>query len=208
MILHPTVVSFYSGDPIYAKYAERLEASCRQWGLPHVIAPLVTHLNDWVEITNLKGRFLLHTMRKLARPLLWIDADGELLAEPKLLYDCDADFGVFAKDRGKRKWKPIGRPPMELPELWPDELGGKWFLSGTVFLNNTRGAMELLDCWASLAAADMRGYEQYQLQEAWCETRPNTIWLPETYCQIRRAKPDTVIRHDLASCQQQGVVRK
>jgi hypothetical protein len=206
MITRPTVVSFFAGPPVYAEYAKSLRASCRQYAMPYVIIPLRTTLETWVEITNVKGRFLWHMMRRLARPLLWVDVDAEFCAEPKLLFNCEADFGVFAKKR-QWEWKPIGRTRMKLPEDWPADLGPKWFLSGTVYINNTKGGMELLEAWAVAARKDMRAYEQYQLQEAWCQTRPNTIWLPESYCQIRRRKPDTVICHDLASCKMKGVVR-
>lgn len=202
----PTVVSFFAGPAIYEEYAKGLRLSCQQYGVPHLIIPLQSQCDTWVERTNLKGRFLWYTMRRLARPLIWVDCDAELLAEPKLLYDCEADFGIFAKTR-KWRWKPIGRDPLELPEKWPEKLGPKWFLSGTIFLNNTKPAIELLDCWASLAANDMRAYEQYQLQEAWCEIRPNTIWLPQSYCQVRHKKPDTVILHDLASTKHKVVRR-
>ncbi len=202
----PLIVSFYAGDACYEVYAQRLRRGCEALGLDHLIVKLSTHLDTWVEITNLKGRFLRHVMRKVARPILWVDADGEVLQLPTLLIDTDVDFAVFARTR-KWKWKPIGRRPMELPKGWPDQMGPKWFLSGTVFLNRTKGAMNLLEEWARRAKADMRGYEQYMLQEAWCETRPSTFWLPEEYCQVRKRKPGTVIVHEFASCKQKNVVR-
>ena len=198
MSVPPTVVSFYAGDPVYTEYASRLEKSCVEHGVEHLIVPLTTQVTDWVELTNLKARFILATMLQLQKPLLWIDADGMLMTRPTLLDDCEADFAVYAKPR-PNPWQPIGRERMHLPTKWPAKLGSKWFLSGTVFFNSTAGGVTILHRWASMAREDSRAYEQYQLQEAWCDTRPNTLWLPEKYCQVRRTKPDTVIRHDLAS---------
>lgn len=202
----PLIISFYAGAECYGKYADRLRHSCKVLGLETLIMKLDTRLTDWVEITNLKGRFIRKVMREMTRPLLWVDVDAEVLKEPVALYDVEADFGVYAKPR-KWKFKPIGRQMLDLPDGWPQQLGPLWFLSGTLYFNNTSGAMELLDCWNIAAKANMRAYEQYQLQECWCETRPNTFWLPECYCQVRRGKPDTVIRHDFASVKQKGVVR-
>jgi len=197
------VVSFHTPDPIYSDYARRLAESCRAHNLPYTIVSLDCQGLDWVEITLLKPSFLLHCMRIHACPLLWIDADGYVAAPPAALSHAP-DFGIYAHERRKRSWTPIGRGVETLPETWPDT---RWFLSGTVFVRNTKPAIDLLLAWKRLAREQPRGYEQLLCQYAWCEVRPNTLWLPETYCSIYgRAKPP-VICHDLASRRRRGVRR-
>jgi hypothetical protein len=199
-----TVVSFFTPGR-YAKYAKRLAASCDAAGVPCCIRE-VADRGTWIENNNYKPRFIRDMVEKFASPLLWIDADGELLARPKLLETTIAEFAIHGVDRRRRRWQPIGRREFfELPEDWPH--GTKWFLTGTVYVTPTPGCVSMLDAWCGLAAAEPRGYGQHQVMEAWMAAKPETLMLPQTYCQIRRRTADTVVRHDLASTDDKGAVR-
>ena len=192
----PTVVNFYTGDERYRRYAHRLQESCKALAVPCVSIELRSR-GRWVINCAMKPIFMMHAMRKLARPLLWVDADGELKRTPDLLRGCDADFGIYAFP-GPRRRKPPGREWRDLPHEFPDP--PRWFNSGTVFLNNTRGGLDLVDRWADLQRAHPTDWDQWTLQQAWCDTRPNTIWLPQTYCAIRgRSNGPPVVNHGLAS---------
>lgn len=192
------VVSFHTPDERYTKYAERLAASCRQQKITPVITPMRQHFDTWVEIVSLKPHVMLKTMEMLDTPVCWVDCDAFINAPLKLLDETQADFAIYAKDRHKRVWTPVGRKkPCELPRAWPDT---RWFMTGTVFVNNTPAGIRFLTEWTARATQDRRGYQQLICQEAWCATTPETLWLPETYCSVHgRARP-AVISHDLASC--------
>ena len=194
------VVSFHTLDERYTKFAERLSASCKAVNQPYVIMPMKQHFPTWVEMVSLKPLFMLRAMRILAMPLVWIDCDAVLKAPLDLLQGIDVDFAIYAKKRKGRRWHPIGRVgALELPKTWPEN-DFRWFLTGTVFVNNTAGGMDFLREWVRRADEDRRGYQQLICQEAFCAVQPNTLWLPESYCSINgRARP-TVIYHDLASC--------
>lgn len=216
MARRPTVVSFFTDNPPYPQMAKRLETSCRQHGLEHVIEPLGPEPPGpppptWIQTVALKGEYCLQKAMELKRPILWVDADGEILRHPGLLYDCEDDFAVYAEPR-PRKWRPVGRSMLELPAAW--EGPPKWFLTGTLYFGYTPHALAFLEEWAKVASARSRDYQQLLLQEVWCRVKPSTLWLPQRYCWIKGKAwhPDQqgppVIAHDLASVQQKGIKRK
>lgn len=208
--MKPTVLSFFTANDPYPRMAARLEASCKQVGLDHLIAD-VDPEPTWVETVAQKALYVLRWAKSLERPVLWIDADGELLSDPELLYDCQKDFAVYA-DPKPRKWRPLGRKMMELPQDWPNPPW--WFLTGTLWFNYTPRAIAFLEAWARGAREKPRDYQQLLLQRIWCAVRPETLWLPQSYCHIRskpwhpgEGGPDVIV-HDLASTMQRGIKRK
>lgn len=210
--MKPLVVSFHTGQEPYPSFARRLAASCERHGLEYRIDELPDR-GAWVENVAARGPFLWERMRELDRPLLWIDADGEVEAEPTLLYGTEADFAVHTVERGW-EFRPVGRGPMTLPAAWPRRLGPQWFLGGTLFFHRTPAAKELLELWAAECTARPRDYQQWLLQDVWCRVpRLETLWLPQGYCKIRGHRwregeqPRTVIGHDLASAILEDCVR-
>jgi len=208
----PLVVSFHTGQEPYAGYALTLADSCAGLGLDCRIEQLPDR-GTWVENVSLKGRFLRDCMRRFDRPLLWVDVDGRIIAQPRLLFGTDADFAVHAVRRDWQ-WQPVGRELLSLPAAWPRELGPRWFLTGTVYINRSAAGKALLDLWSERAAARPRDYQQLLLQQAWCELPGlETLWLPQGYCKINgfrwhAGEPTTpVIVHELASSQLESCVR-
>lgn len=209
----PLVVSFHTGREPYASYAAALAESCRQIGLDVHIARRPDR-GSWVENVALKGPFMRSCMERFRRPLLWIDVDGRVVQAPEALYGAEEDFAIHAVTRNWN-WRPVGRSLMALPESWPRELGPKWFLTGTVFVNRTPGGRELLERWAQRSQARPRDYQQLLLQEVWCGLNHlRTRWLPQGYCKINGFRwregetEDVVIAHDLASGQLATCVRE
>lgn len=198
-----TVVNYYTGQAPYPKYAAGLRESCKVLKVPCMSLSL-KDTGSWVANCAKKGIFCEQAMRILARPLLWIDADATLDQRPVLLRDCGADFGVYAFD-GPRRRTACGRV-VNLPEEFPDP--PKWFNSGTIFFNNTVGGWDMVHRWAELCRKDNNQWDQWLLQQAWCDVRPATFWLPQSYCAIRgRCKGKPVVTHQLASTTQKGIDR-
>jgi len=198
----PTVVSFYTPHKIYRDFAAELKAACDVVGLDHFVVEAEDR-GSWVANCARKGTFCLEMMHLLERPILWIDCDGRPKKYPDLLVGIKEDFAVYAFDGPRRRPTP-GRGVRELPKTWDDPC--KWFNSGTVFFNNTPGAYSLLERWAELCLERPGDWDQWLLQEAWCEVRPSTVWLPKSYCAIRGGR-DAVIAHDLASTKQGAIQR-
>ena len=194
------VVSFHTPDKRYSHYAAKLKASCREHEVPFVVTQLAG-MDTWVETVSMKPAVMLSVMKILARPIVWIDVDATVKAPLDLLNDCEYDVAIHTKNRRRRKWKAVGRHDiLTLPAKWPKD-DTRWFLTGTVFVNATAGGMGFLRDWKARAEANRRGYQQLICQEAWCATKPKTLWLPDSYCAIfGRSSEPAVIQHELASC--------
>ena len=193
-----TVVSFHTRDEKYTQYAERLRQSCGKNGMPFLILPM-NGLGTWVETVSLKAKFMRHAMDQVKGPILWIDADGVVVERPTMLVeDTDVDFAIHAKDRKRRSWRPIGREMEELPDEWPKD-DTRWFMTGTIYVNNTNPGRTFLRDWERMATAEPRAYQMLLCQRAWCMCRPRTLWLPQTYCDIYGRSKNPVVMHELAS---------
>lgn len=203
-----TVVSFWTGQP-WQDHATQLAVDCENVGLKVAISRR-EDLGSWVANCNQKPAFIRDMLQDLNDPILWIDADARINEPPVLLKDPKEEFAVHAFPGGKT-FKPVGREEMSLPEGWPlDELGSKWFNSGTVYFRPTPKVFDLLDLWCQFAATRMTSdWDQWLLQEAWTKMRPETLWLPETYCRWRKGRADDnpVIQHLLASVKIRGLDR-
>ena len=191
-----TVVSFWTGSP-WREHAVQLTADCRTLGLPFEIGRL-PDLGSWVANCAQKPAYIRDMLRELSAPVLWIDADARILQKPALLADPKEEFAVHAVP-GRETRKQIGRDPIPLPDGWPrEELGCRWFNSGTVYVRPTPKAFELLDLWCQLAATKSGDWDQWLLQEAWSVVRPETLWLPEPYCRWSRGRAaDEPVIHQL-----------
>lgn len=189
------VVSFFTPGQIYRDYAKRLKASCDALGLKHWI---VEHddQGSWVENCARKGPFCFETMEFLDCPMVWIDVDAVVKQRPVLLDDATCDFAVNTF-HGQRRRRIPGGKTVELPEDWSDP--PRWFNSGTVFFGNTDPSRALLAAWADLCLESPHELDQILLQKAWCQVRPETLWLPESYCSIWQREGPAVIAHELAS---------
>jgi len=87
----PLVVSFYTDE--YAEFASTLIASCERFGYDcEVLAADLRELRDWRSRVAQKGPWLLAAMQRHDRPLLWLDADSEILLRPDLFDDPPFDF--------------------------------------------------------------------------------------------------------------------
>ena len=193
-----TVVSYHTPDERYTTYAERLRQSCGKLGMPFLIVEMPPYYDTWVEMVSLKPQFMRRAMAQLNGPILWVDADGVLVQRPEVLMKTDVDFAIYAKDRGKRAWRPIGRELETLPDEWPFD-DTRWFMTGTIFVNNTGPGQTFLRDWETLATAEPKAYQMLLCQKAWCMCKPRTAWMPETYCDVYGRSKHPVIMHELAS---------
>ena len=202
----PIVVSFYT-DEFYKTHAERLRRSCCGCKWPHRIIAMPDQ-GGWVQNCGMKAKVMLAArLTEKKRPVLWIDADGEIVREPTILRETKAEFAVRAEP-GKRTKRPTGREIMSLPENWPADVSPRWFNSGTIFFSKAKRAVEMLERWVALTEERPNDWDQWTLQQAWADVQPQTLWLPQGYCRITRmhrgrVPPDdlTCIRHELASTQ-------
>lgn len=202
---YPLVVSYHTGAEPYVSRAKRLAASCERLEIDCEIYKL-NDAGTWIQNVAMKGPFLHEVMKRQQCPIMWIDADGYLIERPEQLKGLEADFAIHTTQRNRRTWRPIGRGDQHLPEAWP---GTSWFMTGTMFFNNTERGRLLLEKWSAESARRQRDYQQLLLQEVWTSMapQPETLWLPDSYCSIRGRTRHTVVYHDLASTEIKNVVR-
>ena len=189
----PLFVSFATPDPLYQGHAKRLRESLNRLGLLHMSRTVEP--GPWVEVCARKADFILGHLRRDACPIAWLDADAIVAKRPDLLFDCTADFAVstFAAPRIRRCVNRLHTLPPDFPDP------PRWFNSGTVYIAPTPLGIALAERWAKLCAANPRDWDQWHLQQAWCDVRPETLWLPDSYCATRLTNGEVVISQGFAS---------
>ncbi len=175
--------AFYTEDALYRAHAELLRRSIERLGLTldtESIPP-----RDWLAATAYKPRFLARMRAEHAGPLVYVDADAFVHADPApALSTLDADIAVHSRFDGE-------------------------MLTGTILLNDTPEVRELLDEWTQRMLRHPEKWDQVVLQELledWGrDGRIRTAALPAEYTCIfdigRRENPDVepVIEHLQAS---------
>lgn len=198
-----TIVSFYTTEPHYRKMARKLENSCKKFNIPSIIKERKSS-GSWVQNCAQKPLFILEQTSSIPKNeyIIWLDSDSEIIEKPTIFYEMEESFAIRAEPGSSRK-KPAGRDYIDLPEKWPKNLSPMWFNSGTIVFKNNLKNKKFLQYWAELNKGNNK-WDQWTLQEAWCEHLPETLWLPRSYCQIERihGNKDAVILHALASVEQ------
>jgi len=178
----PLWVSFYTSD--YAAHGDRLVASLERFALPYHVAR-VPKRGDWHTTTRWKPEFI-EWMRAATgrRPLVWIDADAEVLREPVELRSVESVSAV------------------EMPRTLRS--CGRW-MAGMVAVGGPDAGLFLAD-WIDLCAEMPRTYaadsEPFSvLGERLIGGRRAVVSLPHEYGSIDGLweHPDPVIVHHQAS---------
>lgn len=105
----PGFISFYCGDPYYARAAEALRVRCETLGIPITVEPLTDRGCYWRN-TLLKPGFIRDQLAARRRDLFWIDADTQLHADHPHFHRIGADLAVASHtgDLSGVKASPIG----------------------------------------------------------------------------------------------------
>jgi hypothetical protein len=201
-VTQPIVVTFYT-DQFYADKASTLGRSVKRHGLDFV----ARHLDDtgsWVTNCAMKPAFIRGMFEECSTPVLWMDADSEMVGSPARILETTADLAVHGSNAGQRVRRQAGRKDaVRLPPKWR----GKpiWANTGTVFVNQTMNALDLLDAWCMHQDDNARWYDQWTLMYAIADVPDAKIdWLPNEYCAmpIHRGRPASpIIRQEFASVQ-------
>lgn len=194
--------------PNYAAKANRLMASCEKFGVPYVmhelagvhrsISPRGSH-----DLSFTKANFVRHLLDTHVKPVLYVDADCEILESPGLIESLarsDCDFAIYnwLADEYNDAFLPIelrinGDAPITnryfafshaVEYFSADQL----LCSGPVqFYGNTDKARLLLSEWLHAAAAFPNSADDECLDFAfnnWTSAvRLKTHWLPKSYAR-------------------------
>lgn len=164
----PLVVSLAWGDR-YVRAAEKLEDSCEKFGLPCRISFRQTGPGDVREAKRMKPEVLLRALVEDAGPVMWVDADSEVVAPlvfPAGIDDCD--LAAFKTN------------------CWE---------STVLYCNRTGGAFRTLDLWGHRLSGTDWQYDSEVLTQVISETKPKMLELSPALCWtevfLRNVYPDT-----------------
>jgi len=196
-----TAVTFYTND-YYKKQTEQLKISCKKFEIPLIVTE-VEDKGSWVKNCAFKSYYIYEMLMTLDTNVLWLDSDSTVIRYPELFDTIKEDFAIRAEP-GQRVKRPTGREQISLPSNWPKGLKPAWFNSGTIFFKNSDKGKELTRRWLQLSTNNASDWDQWTLQQAWCDVAPSTYWLPREYCQIKKLHgvQNATILHDLASVAQ------
>jgi hypothetical protein len=117
----PVILTAHTRDELYTGLAKQLVTSCMGKGFDIVVHDLGPQCR-WIEACNTKPALILHYMDLLKRPILWTDADSEMVGPltPDLYeHDFAARFfnGPWGWYAGTILWGPNAR---DLLVQWVD----------------------------------------------------------------------------------------
>jgi hypothetical protein len=155
----PVVVSFFTKNTPYEDEVRNLIASCKRFGLETSIDG-VDSFGSWELNCAFKPFFLHQKLQELKKPLLWVDADAVFIRQPPVLDLFAADFAVRVD-----------------PELPDDHLSK--VMSGTIFVNHTDKAKEILRRWAQTCVKEMMRADRRE--EFWDQAGLRDVLLREDF---------------------------
>lgn len=127
-----TVVSFATSGTPYVTEMIRLIQSLEKFDIPFLTRTLPSR-GEWVRNCSMKGEFLLWARDAIEGPIVWLDADAEVMDDPSLFQELDCDIAYRIR---------------------------RWALSGTVYLGDTDAARRLLAEWVRRSKLHPRVWDQ------------------------------------------------
>lgn len=164
----PLVVSLAWGAE-YVRAAEKLEDSCHRFEIPVFIAYNPIPPEDVREAKRMKPELLLEELVKDSGPIMWVDADSEVVAPlvfPDDIGDCD--MAAFRTN------------------CWE---------STVLYCNRTPQTFRVLDVWGQRLAKDDWQYDSEVLTKVIEDVKPKMMTLSPALCWtevfLRHVYPDT-----------------
>ncbi|MBS0624884.1 MAG: hypothetical protein JSS32_02400 [Verrucomicrobia bacterium] len=188
--MKPVIISYFTRGTLYEKDAADLQASCDRLGLESSIDG-IDSFGSWDSHCCFKPGFILRKLKKLKKPVVWIDADALVIKSPDLFDSLTCDLAVRID-----------------PEREPSDFSK--VRTGTVFVNYTKAGMDLVKDWGEICQEALKskpkGHEVWDqiclkalIQQG---TQAKIESLPNSYCAIFDAQEDQenpVIVHYAAS---------
>jgi hypothetical protein len=207
------VVSMFTAS--YANKAERLAASCKRFGLsfrlyevPSVHRSISTKGSD--DLAYTKANFIRQMLTEIGRPVLFIDADCELLSYPALIDQLVQSRCDFATHNGytdeiSDQYEPVqisftqGEPPIpdrfyRLSHTVGYQTDKQTFsFSGVLYFRNSLAARTLLKKWHYAVEEFPHKGDAVTLDyvfnnltsRQWHSWLLRVQWLPKSYFRIR-----------------------
>lgn len=143
-----TIVAFHTDDAMYRAEAERFARRLDALGLPYDIT-IVPPRDQWVENCAMKAEFLQDVRKRLRGPLLYLDVDSYVHADPwPYLSQYDGDAAAYVHRDGE-------------------------LMAACILLNDTAGAAWILKEWGERQKQNPLEWDQRVLQAIVLEQEAN-----------------------------------
>ncbi len=161
-IRRPIITSYYTKGTAYETEVKQLRITLRRFNLESDIVG-INDLGSWHKNTYYKPKFIKKMLNKhKGRPVVFVDADAKIRANPVMFNDFDCDFACHFK-------------------------GDKELLSGTLYFGNTKGSRYLVNKWLEKDLLFPKTHmPQKNLRAVFDAEEDNIKWekLPVEYCAI------------------------
>ena len=87
-------ISFYTAGGLYPELAGKLKKSLNKFNLKSHIVKINKNFKTWVEGTHFKPNFILQSLLKFKKTVVWMDIDTEVWKFPELLFG-KHDFAIY-----------------------------------------------------------------------------------------------------------------
>ena len=94
MLTDIVFISFYTAEGKYPELAIKLKRSINKFNLQSHIVKINSNFASWEQGTHFKSRFILQSLLKFRKPVVWMDIDTEILKFPELLFG-EHDFAIY-----------------------------------------------------------------------------------------------------------------
>jgi len=143
-----TIVAFHTDDAMYRAEAERFARRLDALGLPYDIT-VVPPRDQWVENCAMKAEFLQDVRKRVRGPLLYLDVDSYVHADPwPYLSQYDGDAAAYVHRDGE-------------------------MMTGSILLNDTAGSSWVLKEWVERQKQNPLEWDQRVLQAIILEQEAN-----------------------------------
>jgi len=190
------IISYYTENTPYENVMQEcLLPGLRKFNLQYDIQG-IPDLGSWAHNTGYKSKFILETLLKHKQDVCFIDADGDILKYPELLFNIPENYDIAIH---WLLWDLHWHNRQNTDHL---EL-----LSGTMVVKYNERAIELLKVWIEAVEKNIQKKEQKTLQDIVENNSKYRVYnLPVEYCvvpkhnlEIPKYIGDPIIYHHQAS---------
>jgi hypothetical protein len=119
------IISMFTKDTPYEIEVEKLRNSLNHFNIRYDIVG-INGVGNWVKNTQLKTLIIKDAINKYNIPIVWIDADAELLKYPDFFHNVDGEISYYKFE----KYNDI--------------------LTGTLYFDNTDNCKKVIDDWITI----------------------------------------------------------
>ena len=166
--MNPIIVCCHTGEDLYKEGCERMTQSASVNGYETYVEEVESR-GSWHANCALKPSFLLRCIEKFDVPLIWIDADGEIMRRLDAFHDPYFDFAV----------------------PWDPQRKFEWFSSGTMYFDIRKPrVVDFIKEWGIDCQPEVEGKtkktDQTILYHTWKRVNkiPITRLLPQGYVKV------------------------